>query len=486
MPDALGPFRDLLGEGGVLSEPDRTAAYTLDHRELMRGQTEAVLRPRSVEAVQGLVRLARAHGYGLVPQGGNTGYVGGATPEPGRRQLVVSLERMTRIRAVDPLNFTLACDAGTLLAQAQAAAAEHDRLLPLSLGSEGSCRLGGNLGTNAGGLQVLRYGMTRDLVLGLEAVLPDGALFSDMRSLRKNNIGTDLKQAFIGAEGTLGIVTGVVLKLWPAQAYRATAWLQLSAGASLPEIAALVRRETSDLASTFELISASSLGLVAEMRGTDPGVRAGPGGAVLLELQASSARIPLDDVLMGTLELLMERGEVEDAVLAQSEAQRRAMWAIRETIPEGEKHAGGSVKHDIAVPVSQLAAFLERGGALLAARLPEVRLSFYGHVGDGNIHYNLVVPKGQDRLAFTRAIEAGIAHDLYAIAADLGGSFSAEYGIGRFKRDLLVRYTDPTRLHLLAAVKRAFDPEGMMNAGAMLAEPPAGRDQAGAAAGSVS
>lgn len=468
MPDALAPFRDLLGEGGVLSEPDRTAAYTLDHRELMRGQTEAVLRPRSVAEVQGLVRLARTQGYGLVPQGGNTGYVGGATPEPGRRQLVVSLERMTRIRAVDPLNFTLACDAGVVLAEAQRAASEHDLLLPLSLGSEGSCRLGGNLGTNAGGLQVLRYGMTRDLVLGIEAVLPEGALFSDMRTLRKNNIGYDLKQAFIGAEGTLGIVTGVVLKLWPAQAFRTTAWLQLSAGAPVPEIAALVRRETSDLATTFELISASSLGLVAEMRGADPGLRAGPGGAVLLELQASSARIPLDDVLMGTLEHLMEQGFVEDAVLAQSETQRRAMWAIRETIPEGEKHAGGSVKHDIAVPVSQLTAFLDRGGALLSERMPEVRLSFYGHVGDGNIHYNLVVPQGQDRLAFTREIEAGIAHDLYAIALDLGGSFSAEYGIGRFKRDLLARYGDPTRLGLIAAVKRAFDPEDVMNAGAML------------------
>ncbi|WP_336487998.1 FAD-binding oxidoreductase [Methylobacterium nigriterrae] len=466
--DALDPFRDLLGEGGVLSDPGMTAPYCLDHRELMRGATPAVLRPRSVEAVQGLVRLARAHGFGLVPQGGNTGYVGGATPEPGRRQLVVSLERMTRIRSVDPLNFTLACDAGVILAEAQRAAAEHGLLLPLSLGSEGSCRLGGNLGTNAGGLQVLRYGMTRDLVLGLEAVLADGALFSDMRTLRKNNIGTDLKQAFIGAEGTLGIVTGVVLKLWPEQAFRATAWLQLGAGAPIPEIAADVRRETADLVSTFELISASSLGLVAEMRGADTGLRTGPGGAVLLELQASSARIPLDEVLMGTLEGLMERGFVEDAALARSEAQRRAMWAIRETIPEGEKHAGGSVKHDIAVPVSRLTDFLERAGAIVAEQMPGVRLSFYGHVGDGNIHYNLVVPEGQDRLAFTRAVEAGIAHDLYAVAIDLGGSFSAEYGIGRFKRDLLARYTDPTRLALVAAVKRAFDPEGVMNAGAML------------------
>lgn len=466
--DDLAPFEAVLGVGGVLTDPGMTARYTRDHRDLMQGETPAVLRPRSVAEVQALVGLARAGGFGLVPQGGNTGYVGGATPEPGRRQLVVSLERMTRIRAVDPLNFTLACDAGTILADAQKAAEADGLFLPLSLGSEGSCRLGGNLGTNAGGLQVLRYGMARDLVLGLEVVLPDGTLFSDMRTLRKNNIGYDLKQLFIGAEGTLGIITGVVLKLWPAQTQRATAWLELAAGAPIPDMAATVRRETSDLASTFELISASSLGLVADLRGGGIGLRAGPGGAVLLELTASSNRIPLDDVLMGCLETLMERGWVTDAVLAQSEAQRRAFWAVRESIPEGEKHAGGSVKHDIALPISRLTDFLASAAVMLAERLPEVRLSVYGHVGDGNLHYNLVVPPGQDRLAFTRMIEAGFARDLYTIALEYGGSYSAEYGIGRFKRDLLERYSDPARLRLIGALKHALDPDGIMNAGALV------------------
>ncbi|WP_244478978.1 FAD-binding oxidoreductase [Methylobacterium sp. Leaf106] len=465
--DSLAPFTALLGDGGVLTGSDMTARYTLDHRELMKGETPAVLRPRSVDEVQALVCLARNHGFGLVPQGGNTGYVGGATPEAGRSQLVVSLERMTRVRAVDPLNFSLACDAGIVLADAQAAASRHDLLLPLSLGSEGSCRLGGNLGTNAGGLQVLRYGMTRDLVLGLEVVLPDGQLFSNMGALRKNNIGYDLKQMFIGAEGTLGIITGVVLKLWPSQSHRATAWLQLAADAPLPEIAALMRRETSDLISTFELISATSLSLVSAMRRAETGLATGPGGAVLLELSASSAHIPLDDVLMASLEALMERGWITDAALAQSEGQRRAMWAVRETIPEGEKHAGGSVKHDISVPISALGEFLARSGAIVGRQLPGVRLSFYGHVGDGNIHYNLVVPEGRDRLAFTREVETGIAHDLYALAIDLGGSFSAEYGIGRFKRDLLRRYADPTRLDLIATLKHGLDPNGLMNAGAL-------------------
>ena len=310
--------------------------------------------------------------------------------------------------------------------------------------------------------------MTRDLVLGLEVVLPDGSLFSDMRTLRKNNIGYDLKQLFIGAEGTLGIVTGVVLKLWPAQTRRATAWMQLSAGAPIPEIAALVRRETADLASTFELISASSLGLVAGMRGTELRLAAGPGGAVLLELSASSERIPLDDILLGTLEALIEAGHVEDAVLAQSERERREMWTIRETIPEAEKHAGGSVKLDIAVPTSAVSTFLTRASAVVDARSPGTRLSFYGHVGDGNIHFNLMVPPGRDRIAYTRDVEDDIAHAVYAVAIDLGGSFSAEYGIGRFKRDLLARYGDPTRLALLGALKQAIDPQGLMNAGAMI------------------
>ncbi len=472
MSSALSPdlsaFYSLLGEGGLVTDAAGLIRYTHDQRALMQGQTPAVLRPRSTDEVQEIVRLAARLGFGLVPQGGNTGYVGGGTPEPGRKQLVVSLERMNRVRSVDAAGFTLACDAGTILADAQAAAEARGCLLPLSLGAEGSCRLGGNIGTNAGGLQVLRYGMTRDLVLGLEVVLPDGSLFSDMRTLRKNNIGYDLKQLFIGAEGTLGIVTGVVLKLWPAQTRRATAWLQLAADAPIPEIAALVRRETADLASTFELISASSLALVADMRDADLGLTAGPGGAVLLELSASSERIPLDDILLGTLEALMEAGHVTDAVLAQSERQRREMWTIRETIPEAEKHAGGSVKLDIAVPTSAVSAFLVRARAVVDAQAPGTRLSFYGHVGDGNIHFNLMVPAGRDRIAFTRAVEDGIAHAVYAVAIELGGSFSAEYGIGRFKRDLLARYGDPARLSLLATVKRAIDPSGVMNAGAML------------------
>jgi FAD/FMN-containing dehydrogenase len=463
----LQPFLDLLGSGGVVTDSDAMSQYTVDYRELLRGETQAVLRPRTVEQIQAIVSLAQAFGFGLVPQGGNTGYVGGATPEAGRRQLVVSLERMTRIRAVDPLNFTMACDAGVILAEAQKAAQDHGLLLPLSLGSEGSCRVGGNIGTNAGGLQVLRYGMLRDLVLGLEVVLPSGKLFSDMRGLRKNNIGYDLKQLFIGSEGTLGIVTGAVLKLWPARIRKSTAWLQLAENASIPEIAAYVRRETSELVSTFELISPTSLGVVAAMRGKEMSLKSGTGGALLLELTSSSRLVPTDDILTETLSGLLTEGWLDDALIAQSEAQRREMWTVRETIPEGELHAGGSVKHDISIPISLFGEYLRRANEVGQKMMPMVRTSFYGHVGDGNIHYNLLVPPGRDRIDFTREVEAGIAHEFYAIAAELGGSFSAEYGIGRFKRELLERYADTTRRDLLQTIKSGLDPFGLMNAGAM-------------------
>ena len=462
-------FRALLGEAGVLIDPQLVARYEVDQRDLIRGVTPAILRPRTTQEVQAIVRLAVDHGFGLVPQGGNTSYVGGATPDRSGLQLIVSLERMARIRAVDPLGFTLAADAGAILADAQAAADAAGLFLPLALGSQGSCRLGGNLGTNAGGLNVLRFGMMRDLVLGIEAVLPDGQVLSDMRTLRKHNVGYDLKQLFIGGEGTLGIVTGVVLKLMPRPVAHATCWVQIADPAVLPAMLALVRRESADLVSSFEFITRTSLDLVAALGQGAPNLPIGAGGAVIIEMSSASHRIPLADMMTAILEEMMEAGLLEDAVIAQSDRQRAEMWRVRESIPEGEKHAGGSVKLDISVPVSRLGDFLVQGGAAVARHDPALVLSVYGHVGDGNIHYNILVPQGADRRAFTDAVGDGLAHDLYAIALDLGGSFSAEYGIGRLKRDLLARYADPVRRGLMAKVKAAFDPHDVMNAGAMIA-----------------
>ena len=462
----LAALRDALGDAGVLTDPERTGAYLVDMRKYLTGKSPAILRPTSTEEVAALVKIVGAAGLGLVPQGGNTSYCGGATPDESGRQFVVSLERMAKIRSVDPLGFTLSLDAGVILADAQKAAEEAGLTLPMSLGSQGSARIGGLLGTNAGGLSVLRYGMMRDLLLGIEAVLPDGSVLRDMRRLRKNNTGYDVKQCFVGAEGTLGIVTGAVLKLIPQASNRATAWLPLAAAAPLAEMLALMRRETADLISSFEFITTTALGLVA---GAEAGLHAGEGGTLLIELSSSSDRVPLDEVLLGAVEQLAERGWIEDGLLASNERQRAEMWRMRGTIPEGELKAGGSIKHDISVPISSVDAFLLRGAEIVAAYDPTFRLSVYGHVGDGNLHYNVLVPQGEERLAFSKRIETELAPQLYDLAAEMDGAFSAEHGVGRLKRGLLERYGDPVRRQTMRRIKTAFDPNNLMNAGAVVA-----------------
>lgn len=461
----LAALRQLLGEAGVVAAPDMTARYLTDQREYFTGTTPAVLRPASTQEVAEVVRIVAGAGLSLVPQGGNTSYCGGATPDKSGRQFVLSLERMARIRAIDPLGFTLSVDAGVILADAQKAASDAGLMLPMSLGSEGSCRIGGIIGTNAGGLSVLRYGMTRDLVLGIEAVLPDGSILNDMRRLRKNNTGYDVKQCFVGAEGTLGIVTGAVLKLIPAPAKQATAWLKLAPDPQLAPLLSLVRRESAELVSSFEFITPTTLALVAEADGPLTG---GPGGVLLVELSSASERVPLEDILLGIVERMVEEGAIEDAFLAQSERQRADMWRLRENIPEGEKKVGGSVKHDISVPLSALNTYLEHGAKIVAAYDPGLRLSVYGHVGDGNLHYNVLVPEGEDRLAFSARIDKELAPALYDLAADLDGAFSAEHGVGRFKRVLLDQYADPARRQLMRRIKTAFDPANTLNAGAVV------------------
>jgi FAD/FMN-containing dehydrogenase len=470
----LQAFRQLLGPAGMIEDPSRIAPYIVDQRNLLQGETPAILRPVSTEQVVDLVRLAARLGFGIVPQGGNTSYCGGATPDRSGRQLVLSLERMTRIREVDVLSMCISVDAGAILKDVQDAAAAAGLLLPLSLGAEGSCRIGGNIGTNAGGLSVLRYGMTRDLMLGIEAVLPDGSVVSDMRKLKKNNTGYDVKQCFIGSEGTLGIVTGAVLKLFPATVQRATAWIELASDVPLSELLSTVRRESCDLVTSFEFITERSITLTTSLGPDQSRLKAGSGGAVLIELSASSQRLDLSDFMEGILGEVMERGWVEDAFVAQSERHRSAMWALREMIPEGEKHWGGSVKHDISIPISALDQFLKASGNAVRSYDLDLELSVYGHVGDGNLHYNVLVPRGADRLAFTALIEEHLSDRLYDIAASLGGVFSAEHGVGRLKRHLLERYSDPGRLDVMRRIKAAFDPEDRLNSGAVVAPRKAG------------
>lgn len=461
----LEHLQQLLGPSAVLTDPERLEAYLVDHRDLVRGASPAVLRPSSTEQVMTIMRLAAAHKVAIVPQAGNTSYCAGATPDASGEQLLLSLERLDKVRAVDALDATLAVDAGVILKHAQEAAEAAGLYLPLSLGSEGSCRIGGVIGTNAGGLSVLRYGMTRDLVLGLEVVLPDGTLVNDMRKLRKNNTGYDIRQNFIGAEGTLGVVTGAVLKLIPKPTRRATAWVELAPEVPLPEMLALVRREASDLVSSFEFITPRSLALVA----TD-GVRlkSGTGGVILVELASSSRHLPLDELLEGVMGEVIEQGWAEDVIVAQTEAQRAVMWRLRETIPEGEKHVGGSVKHDISVPLGRTVEFLKAAGAAVAASDPAFELSVYGHIGDGNLHYNILVPPACDRRAFTDKITRELAPTLYDIAVGMGGTFSAEHGVGRLKRGLLQHYADPGRYRVMRGLKGLFDPHGLMNPGALV------------------
>jgi FAD/FMN-containing dehydrogenase len=468
VPEYVRAFRDLLGGSGIIDDPQRIGSYTTDQRQLLRGSTYAVLKPATTEQVADVVRLAARLGVGVVPQGGNTSYCGGATPDSSGQQVVVSLERLDSIRELDPLSMSISVDAGAILKNVQTAAAVAGLLLPLSLGSEGSCRIGGNIGTNAGGLSVIKYGMTRDLVLGIEAVLPDGTVVSDMRKLRKNNTGYDVKQCFVGSEGTLGIVTGAVLRLSPLPTRHATAWLKLAADAPLAELLALVRRESGDLVTAFEFITARSIALGASVMSDAPSVEAGPGGAVLVEFASSSRHLDLDGLMEAVLTEAIESQWVEDAYIAQSGQQRTSMWTLREAIPEGEKRWGGSVKHDISLPMSAIERFLKVGRELVENYRNDLELSIYGHVGDGNLHYNVLVPRNADRLEFTRQIEDSLSMWLYDTAAALGGTFSAEHGVGRLKKHLLEKYGDAGRVSAMRLIKTAFDPGNLMNAGAVV------------------
>ncbi|WFU43365.1 FAD-binding oxidoreductase [Bradyrhizobium sp. CB82] len=461
-------FRDLLDGGGIVDDPERIATYTTDQRQTFTGSTFAVLKPATTKEVSDIVRLAARLNIGIVPQGGNTSYCGGATPDASGRQIIVSLERMDRIREIDPVSMSISVDAGAILKNVQDAAAGAGLLLPLSLGAEGSCQIGGNISTNAGGLSVVRYGMTRDLLLGIEVVLSDGTVVSDMRKLRKNNTGYDVKQCFVGSEGTLGIVTGAVLRLAPLPARRATAWLKLTAGAPLAELLALVRRESADLITTFEFMTARSIALATAAMTNPPAVGAGPGGAVLVELASSSSHLDLDGLMEAILGEAIGFGWIEDAYLAQSGVQQASMWEVRETIPEGEKRRNGSVKHDISVPLASIQRFLDVAGSQVRAHDADLELSVYGHVGDGNLHYNVLVPPDADRIEFTREIERGLSLQLYDTAASLGGTFSAEHGVGRFKKHLLEKYGDAGRIAAMRRIKAAFDPSDILNAGAVV------------------
>ena len=464
--DLLGTLRGILTAADLLTG-EACAPFESDHRRLYRGRALAVAQPRSVDEVARILAACNSARVGVVPHGGNTGYCGGATPDETGRQLVLSLARLNRVRSVDPENYSLIAEAGCLLADVQQAAAAAGRHFPLSLGSEGSCQIGGNLSTNAGGVHVLRYGMMRDLVLGLEVVLADGRVLPGLTALRKDNTGYDIRGLFLGAEGTLGVITAASLKLFPELRSSATALAAVADPRAAVTLLARLRAASGDSVSSFELIPRIGIELT---RAHIPGVRdpleAPHAWYALCELGSSRPAEPLEALLGDALGAAYEAGLVQDAVVARSERERAALWKIRETIPEAQRHEGPGLKHDISVPLSALPEFVERGAQWVASHVPAARLIAYGHVGDGNLHFNLQ-GRGADAAALLERTEE-VRRALHDLAVALGGSFSAEHGIGRLKVAELERYAPATELALMHAVKRALDPNGIMNPGKVL------------------
>ncbi len=463
-------LRERLGENAVLTAPGDLAPYLTDHRGLYHGRACAVVLPRSVEQVARVLALCNDRRIGVVPHGGNTSYCGGATPDESGRQIVLALARLDQVRAVDAAGFTLIAEAGCVLERVQRAADEVGRLFPLSLGSEGSCQIGGNLATNAGGTQVLRYGMMRDLVLGLEVVLADGRVLSSLTPLRKDNSGYDLKQLFLGSEGTLGVITAASLKLYPKVRNVATAFVAVPDVQAAVDLLGELREQGADRVSSFELLPRIAVDLAIRHI---PGVADPLGGPhpwyVLCELGSSRAEEPLGEVLEAALATALERGQVRDAALAQSEREREALWRLRESVPEAQRRDGASLKHDISVPVASLPQFVREGSEWVREHVPDGRLVAYGHVGDGNLHFNLNQAPGADPAAFLARAEP-VMRAIHDLARAFGGSFSAEHGIGRLKVAELERYASAAKLEVMRAIKHALDPNGILNPGKVLRE----------------
>ncbi|MEO8507224.1 MAG: FAD-binding oxidoreductase [Betaproteobacteria bacterium] len=463
----LDRLAGIVGHAHVLTAPADLEPFVADWRGRYRGNARAVVRPASTAEVAGIVRACAETRTPLVPQGGNTGLCGGAIPHAAGNELVLSLGRMKSVRALDVANATITVEAGMQLAAVHDAAAAAGLCFPLSLASEGSCTIGGNLSTNAGGTAVLRFGNTRDLTLGLEAVLADGSVFDGLRGLRKDNTGYDLKQLFIGAEGTLGIVTAAVLKLFPAPRTRVTALAALASPAAAVALLGRLKTTLSDRLVGFELMSEFSLALSRKHHPGTPDVLAGHPWYALIQADDSAADAPLAALVEAALAGAVESAIAADAVVAQSGEQATRLWALRENISEAQRREGPNIKHDISLPVSVIPFFMDACGAALLSAFPGARLVVFGHLGDGNLHYNLSGPEAADALGFMDNAQRAnrIVHDL---VARHGGSFSAEHGVGQLKREDLVRYKSPVELSLMRAIKAAFDPHNLMNPGKVL------------------
>ncbi len=458
----------IVGDRGVVTDPSALEPHQTDWRGQYHGRAALLVKPASTEEVSRVVQLLAAERVGIVPQGGNTSLCGASVPDASGRQVVVNLARMNRVREVDAANNAMTVEAGCVLAEIQRVASGHDRLFPLSLGAEGSCQIGGNLSTNAGGTGVLRYGNARELVLGLEVVLADGRVWEGLKGLRKDNTGYDLKQLFIGAEGTLGIITAAVLKLFAKPGAVATAWVAVPGPGAAVALLARLRAACGERVTGFELVSRICLDLVlAHIPGLRDPLPEPHEWSVLVELSDCGSPEALRALLEEALAGAMDAGLAKDAAIAASQAQRKALWDLRENIAEAQKLDGPSIKHDVSVPVSRVPELIGRAGERLRAEFPDIRIVAFGHVGDGNIHYNCSKAKRQDAEAFF-AQAGAVNRVVYDVIDALGGSISAEHGLGVLKREEIRRHKSALELDLMRAVKRTLDPHGIMNPGKVL------------------
>ncbi len=464
-PELLKRFAAIVGEKYAVTDRQAQTPYLVEMRDLYRGHTPVVLRPGSVAEVARILTLADETKTAIVPQGGNTGLVGGQIPHHG--EVVLSLTRLDKIREVDPISNTMTVEAGVTLQRAREAAAEADRLFPQLLPSEGTCTIGGNLSTNAGGVAALAYGIARSHALGLEVVLADGRVLNDLNKLKKNNTGYDLKNLFIGAEGTLGIITAAVLRLVPKPRSVETGWAAVPSPQAAVDLLTLAEERTAGGVTSFELMLRSGVEAVVKF---DSASRMPFEGAhpwfVLIEL-SSQAPSGLRDVLEGILAQGHEKGLVLDATIADSVQQAKSFWRIREMFGEVQRHIGASIKHDVSVPVAAVPAFIAEANAAVTKLIPGSRPLPFGHVGDGNIHYNVTQPEGADKQKFLARWDE-VNATVFAVVKKFGGSISAEHGVGVMKRDILPEYKDPVALELMRALKRTFDPNGILNPGKVL------------------
>jgi FAD/FMN-containing dehydrogenase len=465
---AVERIRAILGPAGCLEAPEDIAPYLTDFRGLYRGATPLVACPASTADVAAVLSTCHALGVGVVPHGGNTSYCGGATPHEHGREIVLSLRRMDRVREVDADNFSMTVEAGCLLADVRGAAEAAGRFFPLTLGSEGSCQIGGNLATNAGGLNALRYGVARDLVLGLEVVLADGRVIDGLTSLRKDNTGYDLRHLFVGAEGTLGVITAASLKLYPPPRSVETAFVAVPDLDAAVQLLARLRTDTGDAVTTFEFLPRIAVEFATRhIPGIGDPLERPYEAYVLCEVSTARDDPGLRELLEAALERALTDGLVLDAALAESLAQRDALWKLRESIPEAQRAEGASIKHDVSVPVAALPRFLHEAQAAVLALVPTGRLVAYGHVGDGNLHFNVSVPMGGDAEEFLARAPA-IHEAVHGIVRRFRGSISAEHGIGRLKREALAQHKETVDLEVMRAIKRALDPKGILNPGKVL------------------